>query len=169
VFAVLGNHDHWAGSDAVRKALSDTGIRVLMNENVMIRKGRTRLALVGIDDLWTGTADWAAAWRGVPPGTPAVLLSHNPDAALAPEGQRAMLILSGHTHAGKYWVPTFVHRAVSRISKRGFISASRYGSAHPYGLVRERWGWIYITSGITRGYFPPRWFTRPEVAVIELL
>lgn len=169
VFAVLGNHDNWAGAKAVKQALTDAGIRVLVNQNVIIRKGRTRLALVGIDDLWTGNVDWAAAWRGVPKGVPAVVLSHNPDAALHREGQRAMLIISGHTHAGKYWVPTFVHRAVARISKRGFISASRYGSAHPYGLVRERWGWIYITSGVSRGYFPPRWFTRPEVAVIELL
>ena len=169
VFAVLGNHDHWAGANAVEKALADAGIRVLVNQNAIIRKGRTRLALVGIDDLWTGTVDWAAAWRGVPKRVPAVVLSHNPDAALASEGQRAVLILSGHTHAGKYWVPTFVHRAINHISKRGFISASRYGSAHPYGLVRERWGWIYITSGVSRGYFPPRWFTRPEVAVIELL
>jgi hypothetical protein len=30
------------------------------------------------------------------------------------------------------------------------------------------WYYIYITSGVTRGRAVPRWYTRPEVSIIEL-
>jgi hypothetical protein len=167
VYAVLGNHDHWADAPAVEAALESAGVRVLVNDSVVVRKGKARLALVGIDDLWAGSVDWDAAWRDVPKGVPVVLLSHNPDAATYEQGQRAALIVSGHTHAGKFRLPRFVHRALIRLTGRGLIPATAYGSAHPYGLMREKWGWVYITSGVTCGA-PPRWYTRPEVAVVEL-
>jgi len=172
VYAVLGNHDHWADAPAVEAALESAGVRVLVNDSVVVRKGKARLALVGIDDLWAGSVDWDAAWRDVPKRTPVVLLSHNPEAA-AQVGQvsnlphRAALIVSGHTHAGKFRLPRFVHRALIRLTGRGLIPATAYGSAHPYGLMREKWGWVYITSGVTCGA-PPRWYTRPEVALVEL-
>jgi hypothetical protein len=167
VYAVLGNHDHWADAPAVEAALESAGVRVLVNDSVVVRKGKARLALVGIDDLWAGSVDWDAAWRDVPKRTPVVLLSHNPDAATYEQGQRAALIIAGHTHAGKFRLPRFVHRALIRLTGRGLIPATAYGSAHPYGLMREQWGWVYITSGVTCGA-PPRWYTRPEVAVLEL-
>jgi hypothetical protein len=167
VYAVLGNHDHWADAPAVEAALESAGVRVLVNDSVVVRKGKARLALVGIDDLWAGSVDWDAAWRDVPKGVPVVLLSHNPDAATYEQGQRAALIIAGHTHAGKFRLPRFVHRALIRLTGRGLIPATAYGSAHPYGLMREKWGWVYITSGVTCGA-PPRWYTRPEVAVVEL-
>jgi hypothetical protein len=50
----------------------------------------------------------------------------------------------------------------------GWPPASSYGRAHPYGLRHERWGWVYVTSGVVRRFTLPRWFTQPEVAVLEL-
>ena len=168
VYAVLGNHDHWSGSRAVEAALQSSGVHVLMNQGVELRKGRARLALVGVDDVWTGRFRWAAAWRGVPRGVPVVLLSHNPDAALTPAGQRAALIASGHTHGGTIRMPWLVYRISRRLTGFGLISHSKYGTRHPYGLMREKWGWVYVTSGVTPGCAPPRWYTRPEVAVVEV-
>jgi predicted MPP superfamily phosphohydrolase len=168
VYAVLGNHDHWADAKAARAALASAGAHVLVNRSVVLRKGRTRLALVGIDDLWTGKVNWASAWRHVPKDVPAVLLSHNPDAALHPEGQRAALIISGHTHAGKILLPRWLLRVLRKYTDFSPVPATRYGEQHLYGLVREKWGWVYITSGVVSGLSPPRWFTRPEVAILDL-
>ena len=168
VYAVLGNHDHWADARAVREALESAGVRVLVNDSVVLRKGRTRLALVGIDDLWAGKVNWRAAWRRAPAGVRVVLLSHNPEAALHPQGQRAALILSGHTHGGKILLPQWLLPILRKHTDFSPVPATRYGEQHLYGLVRERWGWVYITSGVTAGFSPPRWFTRPEVAVVEL-
>jgi predicted MPP superfamily phosphohydrolase len=168
VYAVLGNHDHWADAGAVRAALASAGIQVLLNRSVVIRKGRTRLALVGIDDLWTGKVNWKSAWRRVPKGVPVVLLSHNPDAALHPEGERAALIVSGHTHGGKILLPQWVLRVLRKYTDISPVPATRYGERHLYGLMREKWGWVYITSGTVTGFSPPRWYTRPEVAILRL-
>jgi hypothetical protein len=168
VYAVLGNHDHWEGADAVTAQLESRGVHVLTNRHVVIRKGTTQLALVGIDDLWSGSPDWQAAFRGVPKGVPVLLMSHNPDAALKPEGQRAALIVSGHTHGGQVWIPAIVRQGMHRVAGTGWPPESSYGRAHPYGLMRERWGWIYVTSGVVLRFTVPRWFTQPEVAVLEL-
>jgi hypothetical protein len=165
---VLGNHDHWEDPGAVTAQLESQGIQVLTNRHVAVRKGKTRLALVGIDDLWSGSPDWQAAFRDMPSGVPVLLMSHNPDAALRPEGQRANLIVSGHTHGGQVWMPGIVRRGMHRLAGTGWPPASDYGRAHPYGLVRERWGSIYITSGVVRRFTLPRWFTEAEVAVLEL-
>ncbi len=168
VYAVLGNHDHWAGAQQVIETLRKLGIRVLVNESVLLRKGETRIALVGIDDLWAGAPDWQRAFSKVPKGVPVILLSHNPDAALHPMRERATLILSGHTHAGQVWTPTLVRRTLQRVTGRKFIPATKYGQRYPYGLRRVSNAWVYITSGVTQGRFPPRWFTRPEVAIVQI-
>lgn len=168
VYAVLGNHDHWEGAGAITSQLESEGVQVLTNRHVLIQKGKTQLALVGVDDLWSGSPDWQAAFRGVPKGVPILLMSHNPDAAISPEGQRAALIVSGHTHGGQVWMPTIVRQGMHRVAGTGWPPGSSYGRAHPYGLMRERWGWIYVTSGVVRRFTFPRWFTQAEAAVLEL-
>lgn len=171
VYAVLGNHDHWSGADAVIRALQESGVRVLCEENLTLRKGTTKLTLVGIYDLWYRKPDWAKAFRGVPeqPSHPVILLSHNPDAILSPYRRRTTLVVAGHTHAGQIWVPTTAHRAAQRFFGHSYIPKTKYGTSHPYGLYQEGDTWIYITSGITHGRSVPRWYTRPELSLIELI
>jgi len=168
VFAVLGNHDHWVDTEAVKSQLKSAGVHLLDNENVVLQKGETRLALAGMDDLWAGKVNWQKALSGLSKDIPLVLISHNPDAALSPQGQRANLIVSGHTHGGQVLLPRSLHRLSERLLGYDFPPATRYGQAHLYGLMKESWGWVYVTSGVTQGYAPPRWYTRPEVALLEL-
>src|SRR6185295_14016565 len=49
-YAVLGNHDHWAGAKAVRAALERSGVDVLQNEHRLVRAQGTSFHLVGVDD-----------------------------------------------------------------------------------------------------------------------
>jgi hypothetical protein len=168
VYAVQGNHEHWTDPEAVRRELEALGIRLLVNEHVVVRQGDTRLALVGLDDLWAGKADWEAAFHGVPEGVPVVLISHNPDAALDPRGQRAALLLSGHTHGGLIGPARPLLRALDRYTGRGWPPGTRYGRSHLSGLFREGGSWVYITGGVTPGFSPPRWFLRPEIGVLEV-
>jgi len=125
---------------------------------------------VGVYDLLCQKPRWERAFRGVPakPDHPVILLSHNPDAALSPYRDRTTLIVSGHTHAGQVWAPTTAHRVMQQLFGRSYIPKTRYGTAHPYGLYREGETYIYITSGVTHGRAVPRWYTRPEVSLIEL-
>lgn len=105
VFAVPGNHDHYAGASVVMNLLRAGGVRPLVNEGLVLRPGDGGgFALLGVDDL-------AGTWRGggprlgqalamVPDDRPRVLLSHQPQSIELWEG-RVALQLSGHTHGGQ--------------------------------------------------------------------
>lgn len=108
VFACLGNHDYYAGAEAVAGVLRAAGIRMLVNDGVLLRPGDGGgVALLGVDDLWSsryGAAgprlDLARARAGAPIDTPRILLSHQPPTVDRWAGQVA-LQLSGHTHGGQ--------------------------------------------------------------------
>ncbi len=169
VYAVLGNHDHWSGAQRVVESLQRAGIRVLNNESVCLKHNGTTLTLVGIDDMWSGKPDFERAFANVPDDGAVILLSHNPDAVLMPSSKRAVLTLSGHTHAGQVWTPYFIRQLLASTIDRNLIPATEYGQRTPYGLHDLGDRWVYITSGVTRGRFPPRWFTRPEIVIVEIV
>lgn len=167
VFAVLGNHDFsvhtprgrrkYPGLDrAVADALAAEGVQVLRNRAATVGRGGGSLLVAGVDDLWSGEADPAAALGGACTGTPRVLLAHNPQAADA-LAHRADVVLSGHTHGGQIDWPglgrLFLHRAARR------WAAGRYPL--PGG------GHLYVNTGVGFGW-RMRFGVRPEVAVLAL-
>lgn len=108
-YAILGNHDHYAGAAAVAAHLRGAGVGVLSNESVRLRAGDGGgFALLGVDDLHgrsrrsPGFAgpDLRAAASGVSPGLPRILLAHQPRYFDETSG-RIALQLSGHTHGGQ--------------------------------------------------------------------
>ncbi len=63
--AVLGNHDLWTRHDLIEGALASGGARVLLNETVRLPPPWDDVALVGLDDPWTGEVDADRAFAGV--------------------------------------------------------------------------------------------------------
>ena len=159
-WAVLGNHDHYVGARAVRRALEDAGIAVLDNRWTRLGRGEEAVLLVGVDDLGTGHADPGAATRGLP-RLPAIGLSHHPSGAPALWRRGVPLVLAGHTHGGQFhhhrWTPGFY----ARVARIPYLS----------GWYREPEGAVYVNPGVGSSVVPWRW-GRPAmrtVAVIELL
>ncbi|MBS2018597.1 MAG: metallophosphoesterase [Deltaproteobacteria bacterium] len=109
VAAILGNHDHYAGPADVVEGLQRSGVRVLSNEAVRLRKGDGGgFSLIGLDDL-AGRARPQGTFRGPdlaraiamqPPDLPRILLAHQPN-FLRESAGRVALQLSGHTHGGQ--------------------------------------------------------------------
>jgi hypothetical protein len=105
-FAILGNHDYYAGHVPVSEALRAGGITLLVNESRRIRpRDGGGFALVGLDDMWSPRhggpgPDLAAATAGLPPDAARILLAHQPAAFELAAGEVA-LQLSGHTHGGQ--------------------------------------------------------------------
>src|SRR5438477_9650542 len=62
-FACLGNHDFWAGPDAVERELERAGIRVLRNRGVLLERQGDGLWLCGVDDPWNGSFDLPAGMK----------------------------------------------------------------------------------------------------------
>lgn len=154
VFAVLGNHDHWRGGPAMRRALEAAGIRVLVNQAV--RAGP--IVLAGADDAHTGHANVAAVTAATEAlGGPAVLLTHSPDLVpgLSP---RFPLVLAGHTHCGQVVLPLI-----------GTVqSSSRYGDRYDCGVVRESGRTIIVTAGLGASVVPLRFGAPPDWWMVTL-
>ncbi len=101
-YAVLGNHD----SIRMVPAMEALGLRVLLNESTALERSGAAVHLVGIDDPHYYRADnLERAIREVPPGQPAVLLSHSPEMYRHAAHAGFDLMLCGHTHGGQICLP----------------------------------------------------------------
>lgn len=162
VVGVLGNHDHWSGADAVRKALARGGVELLDNANTTITLRHQRLQLVGLDDAYTGHADRAKALKGLRSDLPALGLSHIAEEADALWAAGVPLVLAGHTHAGQVTVAKLHELSIGRIA----------GHKYVHGLYGDRGaqGAVYVGAGVGAAIIPLRVGERGrrEVTLFEL-
>ena len=100
-FFVPGNHEYYHGIEGMLDAVKGLGIKVLGNENISV--GGINLA--GVYDL-AGLKfkkfepDLDEALKGIDPGQPTVLLSHQPKFINSMD-KDADLVICGHTHGGQ--------------------------------------------------------------------
>lgn len=162
LFGVLGNHDHKAGADKVRKEIDrNSSLRLIDNDHLLIEKGSDRIALGGVGDLWEDEVSLAKAFRSVRTDMPRILLSHNPDVAehiQDDDGSRVDLQISGHTHGGQIVLPG-IYDPTQQVS--------RYGSKFSRGLVDGKRHPVFVSKGIAR-LNHLRLFALPDVACITL-
>ena len=99
---ILGNHD----IVEIVPHLEAAGMRVLLNENIVIERDGQQLWFAGIDDPhFYRTHDFEAARRGIPQGACAILLSHSPTTYDEARHYGFNFMLSGHTHGGQICLP----------------------------------------------------------------
>lgn len=166
VYAILGNHDHYAGADRVTSALAAAGIRLLRDEGLTIEIDGQKLHLLGLDDRGR---DWA---RGLlvdpllptlageaPQGVPLVLLSHRPDIFAHAVDCGVDLMLSGHTHGGQLALPWWGGRR---------RNLAEFMTPYSRGLFRHGRGALYVNCGLGVTGQRIRLFTPREVSVFDL-
>jgi predicted MPP superfamily phosphohydrolase len=165
-FAVRGNHDNHAyrGSNHSYRAnssaaLADAELPDLDNVGVWLERGRNRLRICGVGDLWTDRQDLDGALGDATEDDAVVMLSHNPDFAETLRDKRVGLILSGHTHGGQLFVPGL----------GAPIVPSQYGQKYLHGLVNGPSCQVFITRGVGTITPPARLFCRPEIVLITLI
>jgi predicted MPP superfamily phosphohydrolase len=101
ILAVLGNHDSYLMVDY----LEDMGIQVLANETTVIQRGRTRMAVTGIDDPNYYYTDQAIRVLEESEEGFKVVLVHTPELFDIAADNRYSLYLCGHTHGGQICLP----------------------------------------------------------------
>lgn len=148
VYALLGNHDHWAGAKMMRRALEKNGIRVLQNEVVYLKRKGKKLALMGVDDKWVGEKNDRPILRAK--ADLKILLAHQPDHLYLAHKTGAPLQISGHCHGGQICFPVI----------GPLVVPSNDGRKYAGGFHREKNTVIYINRGIgssphLRTYCPP--------------
>lgn len=157
-FACLGNHDFWAGAEAVERELERAGVRVLRNRGVLVTRDGDGLWLCGVDDPWSGRFDLRAALRGRPEGAATVLLSHQPNTWPRAQEVRVPLQLSGHTHGGQLAL-LWLHRS---------LSLARFITPFVAGLYRAGQSYLYVNRGAGSVMPMVRLGARPEVTELIL-
>jgi uncharacterized protein len=158
IFGVLGNHDNHTDPELVRGALSDAGVRMLMNEVVRLPPPYERTRLVGLDDHASGAPQAAEIERDEAVST--VLLIHQPSGLLDVKSHPIDLALAGHTHGGQIVLPG----GYAPITPSGAMS--RQYLAGRYALPDR--GTLVVSRGVGTSTIPLRWNAPADVLVITL-
>jgi predicted MPP superfamily phosphohydrolase len=169
VVCTLGNHDYSIygrnGSlegqrrgDYLEKCLRNRGLIVLRNESQMIWvEGASRpLALVGLDDEWSGHINPDEAFAEVDPNLPIICLNHNPVNVRELLGYPWQWMLSGHTHGRQV--------ATSRFGQRFYPHRYRH---YTHGHYRVEGRDLYVNRGLSYGQRVLDW-CRPEITVFKI-
>jgi len=160
VYAVLGNHDYYAGASRVARALRNASINLLIDAQDRIEHSGSKLCLLGVDDLYYGDTDIDRLMRDVPKEAPRIALAHNPDfiEEFAVKRQHVDLMMSGHTHGGQIRLPVLGAPHIS----------SSYGQRYAIGLNRNGSMQVYTTRGIGTILLPSRFDCPPEITLYTL-
>jgi uncharacterized protein len=166
VVCVLGNHDYWSGASEVRWALRRAGAEVLDNRHTLLEIGGEQLQVVGLDDAYTGHADWRRAAKGLRRDLPTLGLSHIAEEADALWAHGVSLVLSGHTHAGQLTLARMNEIALGRLAGHRYVHGL-YGARGEQGPHR---GAVYVGAGIGASVMPLRVGERGrrEIAIFDL-
>lgn len=179
-YAVLGNHDHWAGGRAVARILERRGIRVLINEGCALPAPWQNTWLAGLDDHLTGRPDAAAALGGGgmgrgggraegndngddprgAAGLPRIVLMHAPSGLLDLGDAPFTVALAGHTHGGQIALPG--GRPI--IVPPGALSRRYPGGRYDLGAGRT----LIVSRGVGCGGLPLRVNAPAEVLRVRL-
>lgn len=150
-FAVLGNHDLFAGGDTAAGFFEGCGFRTLRSAAVEPVPG---LQVAGVDDLRRGDRDGAKKLAPLlDRGKPLIFLSHQPQGFREVTAAGAGLVLSGHTHKGQ-------------IFPFALLEAGMFEYFH--GLYKTGDYYIYVTAGAATWGPPLRLFADPELPLLVL-
>ena len=152
-YFVTGNHEYYSGAHSWITELRRLGVRVLMNEHVVLRHGGAGLVVAGVADYSAHHFDEAhrsdphAAIAGAPDDAIIrILLAHQPRSSAAAAEAGFHLQLSGHTHGGQF------------LPWNLFV---RFQQPFTAGLHRLKGLWVYTSRGT--GYWgPPKRFGAPS-------
>jgi hypothetical protein len=155
VFACPGNHEYYAGLEKSLATLAEGGIRVLLDEAVLVgdafyvagRRDYTESRMGGT------RAPLRDVLAGLDPAKPVILLDHQPRAFDEAAGNGVDLTLSGHTHNGQMFPITLINKFVYKVN---------------WGLARRGDAYFYVTSGAGTWGPPVRLGSSPEVVLITL-
>ena len=158
-FAVLGNHDHWAGADEIREILKQSDIVDLSNDVYTLEKKGEKLNISGVDSLTVGADDFDKVLEKLPNDGASILLVHEPDfAEISSKSNRFDLQMSGHSHGGQLVIPG-VKTTPFRCS---------YSIKYPVGAYKVKNMIQYTSKGLGTNSFWLRINCKPEITQFYL-
>ncbi len=165
VYAVLGNHDHYTGTEAVVAGLREqTAIRLLRDEWARIDIPGGQFVIAGLEDPEDGWMDKQSEHAEldrlaaeIPEDLPSLLLVHRPSFFHHAEELGFPLVLAGHTHGGQIALPFATHANMARMI-----------SERTRGLFRRGDSQMYVNRGLGMAGLPMRLNCPREITLIQL-
>jgi uncharacterized protein len=176
-YSILGNHDYGAyknwGSDkelednfeAVKDLHRQIDFKLLLNENVKIKKDNQEIALIGVENWgrhFGEKGDINKASENLTKEDFKILMSHDPshwEYVVKDHEKHFHLTLSGHTHGFQFGIE------IPGIIK---WSPVQYVYKQWAGLYENLGKYIYVNRGLGFHAYPGRVGIWPEITLIEL-
>jgi predicted MPP superfamily phosphohydrolase len=178
VYSILGNHDYGdyynfesqiqkqENFESLVQVHSDLGWDLLRNERREIKRGDSKLQLIGVENWGKGgfkkAGDFEKASEGVDPKDFKILMSHDPshwDEVIKHHEKDVQLTLSGHTHGMQFGIEIPGWFKWSPVQYRYQQWAGIYENAKRYINVNRGFGYLA---------YPGRVGIWPEVTVLKL-
>lgn len=157
--AVLGNHDLWTHHALLENALAGAGVQVLVNDSVRLPPPHDDVAVVGLDDPWTGAPDGDRAFAGASGAGLTIAVCHSPGGYPHARGRGAALYLCGHTHGGQVALPG---------GRPVVLPGGRWARRWPHGVHEDEGTTVFVSRGIGGVEVPFRAWAPPDVGVFEV-
>lgn len=164
-YAILGNTEYYNENGSCilchekgsRMSRRDGHPAYLRNSSIIKRLNGDKVAFLGLDNPLDGKGDLDAALKGIPAGTPKVLLSHSPEVFREAAERGVDLVLSGHTHGGQWWGMKRLKRWLPLEPALEYLQ----------GFFQKGRTLMYVNSGVGTSFLPFRFGVRPEVAFFQ--
>ena len=179
MFGVCGNAEHKL-IPGLRinflQELTRVGVVVLQNSNTTICVDGKDIGVIGTDDPYYGFHDLDAAFSGMDPRLPKILITHSPQVIRSSVTYTPDIVLSGHTHGGQVRIPGIgpirTQNPLSRKIAMGLFSPQNLQDL--LKLESDVPTWLYVSRGLGLAFVPhmrwlaPRFLCRPEVTLITI-
>ncbi|MCR6110625.1 metallophosphoesterase [Bacillus sp. A301a_S52] len=145
-YFVRGNHDYHFGMDQLTAILEEFNVKQLNNEVIEIDR---KWSVIGVEDYGTGHALLETLYSTT---KPAILISHNPEIAIALEDDNHSIyaMLSGHTHGGQI--------------RLNWLALGERG-----GWTKKKQLPVFISNGFGTRHVPLRLGAPPQVHIITVV
>ncbi len=169
MLGVLGNHDYIHDAAPVYRHLPASGLELLRNRVVRVRRGNGVLQVMGMDypgrrmgnagdRLRLARAYYRQTAAQLRPDEPRILLNHHPSDFAFLRKEPIDLVLSGHTHGGQISFST---------DRQSPLSPASLFFPYYRGLYQGERSRLYVNCGVGH-WLPLRVNTPPEITVFEL-
>jgi uncharacterized protein len=156
LYAITGNHEFIGGAKRSVAYIELLGIKVLMDEAVVVAHAFNLLGRIDRDGARFGgerRKELPELMKGIDTSLPIILMDHQPFHLDQSEANGIDLHLSGHTHHGQIWPFNYITKAIYKLSW-GYL---KKGNTH-----------YYVSFGYGSWGPPVRIGNRPEVVQINI-
>ncbi len=155
-YAILGNHDFWAGAKEIIREIEKTDVKLLHDNCIRLPLGgKGELLIGGCEEPWS-KRHWTPPARQ--PDDLLLMLTHTPDNIYKLSKAGADAVFAGHFHAGQFRIPGI----------GSLVVPSKYGRRFDHGHFRIGKTDLFVTAGIGVSSTPAmRVYCTPDIFIVD--